>query len=165
MIPAAMRALWTNDIHLEFLDDRERAEFLRRLAEIECDCLLLGGDIGIAPTILGCLNDIQRTVRKPVYFVLGNHDFYHGSISAVRMAIRELRDSPRWLGRMEFVPLTGGPARPGQCHAHANRYHGHTRQNSPFHADPPHGLRMSASNTFTTPPTTNTNCVPPRTIN
>jgi Icc protein len=45
-------------------------------------------------------------VRKPVYFVLGNHDFYHGSISVVRMAIQELGDSPRWLGGMECVPLT-----------------------------------------------------------
>ena len=97
MIPDAMKALWTNDIHLEFLNDRQHDEFLRRLAEAECDCLLLGGDIGTAPTILGYLNDIRQTVRKPAYFVLGNHDFYHGSISAVRTAIRELCDSPRWL--------------------------------------------------------------------
>ena len=103
--PREMKALWTNDIHLEFLDDRQYDDFLRRLAEAECDCLLLGGDIGTAPTILGYLNDIQRTVRKPVYFVLGNHDFYRGSISVVRTAMQEL-PAPRWLGGMGFVPLT-----------------------------------------------------------
>ena len=104
--PDAMKALWANDIHLEFLAPRQYDEFLQRLAEAECDCLLLGGDIGTAPNILGYLSDIQRTVRKPVYFVLGNHDYYRGSIFVIRASMQELHASPRWLGGMEFVPLT-----------------------------------------------------------
>lgn len=106
MIGNAMRVLWTNDIHLEFLDDRGRDDFLRRLADAGCDCLLLGGDIGTAPTVLGFLDEIRRAVLKPVYFVLGNHDFYHGAISAVRQAAQELHDAMRWLSGIEPVRLT-----------------------------------------------------------
>ncbi len=47
--------------------------------------------------------------RGPVAFVLGNHDFYRGSIAGVRAAVRELcRDVPnlRWMPDAGVVPLT-----------------------------------------------------------
>jgi len=40
----------------------------------------------------------------PIYFVLGNHDFYHGSITAVRDTVAREAASSRWL---RWLPLSG----------------------------------------------------------
>jgi Icc-related predicted phosphoesterase len=47
------------------------------------EALLIGGDIGEAHSISHFLDEIEE-LRVPTYFVLGNHDFYRGSISQVR---------------------------------------------------------------------------------
>src|SRR5205814_6880233 len=52
---------------------------------------------------------LEWSCECPVYFVLGNHDFYRGSIGQVRARVAELaRASPwlRWLPEAGVVPLT-----------------------------------------------------------
>ena len=48
------------------------------------DAVLLGGDIGEAPSLKGYLLGLEDHLERPIYFVLGNHDFYQGSIADVR---------------------------------------------------------------------------------
>jgi len=95
-----MRAIWLTDIHLEFLADGEVSAFLRSLGEQNADAVLISGDIAQAPTVAVYLSRIVRFLEIPIYFVLGNHDYYGGSIPTVRSAVREsVEDSPlqRWL--------------------------------------------------------------------
>ena len=99
-----MKALWTNDIHLEFLDDRKRRSFLRKLDRSDADCILIAGDIGQAPSIVSYLEEMEAILRRPIYFVLGNHDYYHGSIASTRASVRTLVTRSRWL---RWVSETG----------------------------------------------------------
>jgi hypothetical protein len=40
---------------------------------------------------------IEQRLRRPIYFVLGNHDFYGGSISGVRQNVADLCRRSEWL--------------------------------------------------------------------
>ncbi len=108
-----MRAVWLTDIHLNFLDE---AGILRLMAQINDHApgaILIGGDIGDALRLPGYLPLIDRTVSCPVYFVMGNHDYYHSGISGVRDMVRTLcADSQRlvYLPDAGIVPLGEGVA-------------------------------------------------------
>jgi len=55
------------------------------------------------------LNALVHRLQRPIFFVLGNHDFYRGSIVTVREAVRHLcSDVPNlhWLPDAGVVPLT-----------------------------------------------------------
>ena len=104
-----MQAAWLTDIHLNFLDSNRRTRFLGRVAEASPDIVLLGGDTGEADSVITFLEQMERLLARPVYFVLGNHDFYGGSIASVRRQVESLtRDSPClfWLNRERHVSLT-----------------------------------------------------------
>jgi len=95
-----MRTIWLTDIHLEFLNDSAYSRFLQVLGEKNGDAVLISGDIAQAPTVTEYLAQIAQSLAIPIYFVLGNHDFYHGSISSVRDAVKSMsKESPRlhWL--------------------------------------------------------------------
>lgn len=85
-----MQFAWLTDIHLNFCDDEQIEEFLGRLRDSGADAFLVGGDIGEAPSLIGYLKRIDDALRKPLYFVLGNHDFYRGSIGEVRRDVEQL---------------------------------------------------------------------------
>jgi predicted phosphohydrolase len=70
------------------------------------DAVLLGGDIGEAATLTEFLEELSSAVKQPVYFVLGNHDFYGGAIAAVREAVCALRPALTWLPAAGVVPLS-----------------------------------------------------------
>jgi 3',5'-cyclic-AMP phosphodiesterase len=84
------RAVWLTDIHLNFLTAAEIEAFIGSVAHSAPDLLLIGGDVGEAPDVIGHLDRIADRVSCPVYFVLGNHDYYFGSVAAVRAAADEL---------------------------------------------------------------------------
>lgn len=100
-----MRVVWLTDIHLNFLRDADLPEFFASLPTAEA--FVITGDIGEAPSIAGHLRRFAE--RGPIYFVLGNHDFYRGSIAGVRAEIRDLcRAEPNlhWMPDAGVVPLT-----------------------------------------------------------
>jgi Icc protein len=80
----AMRLIWITDLHLDSTDkDRVRKFFQVVIAE-KPDALLIGGDISNGINSLLHLKHLARLIKKPFYFVLGNHDFYFGSIYQIR---------------------------------------------------------------------------------
>jgi len=85
-----MRIAWLTDIHLNFLQPQQVAEFLGMLRDTAADAILISGDIGEANSVTDYLVQIDEAVARPIYFVLGNHDFYFGSIAAVREKTQEL---------------------------------------------------------------------------
>ena len=40
------------------------------------DALVVTGDIAESPTLRSALTSLATLTERPVYFVLGNHDFY-----------------------------------------------------------------------------------------
>jgi Icc-related predicted phosphoesterase len=86
------RILWITDIHLDFLSESEINRFIEKLQNEAPDALLIGGDISVAPKLPVFLKKIEGSIDSKIYFVLGNHDFYHGSIIGVRSKIRDLTE-------------------------------------------------------------------------
>ena len=98
------RVAWLTDIHLNFLDDREVRSFMEDIVSYKPDAVLLGGDIGEAPSLTGYLLALEDHIVRPIYFVLGNHDFYRGSITDVRDEMFRLTQRSRWL---KWLPAAG----------------------------------------------------------
>ena len=103
------RVVWLTDIHLNFLSPVESRRFLDNVAAAQPEVLLIGGDIAEAPDLAQQLNLIAESLDCPVYFVLGNHDYYFGSIRQVRSDVEAVcRRHPHltWLSNASFAELT-----------------------------------------------------------
>lgn len=98
------RLAWMSDIHLNFLGTVQIEEWLNRLQEESYSALLITGDIGEANSLQDYLIRMGEHLRLPIYFVLGNHDFYHGAIEAVRDAVRRLDAGSEFL---HWLPVHG----------------------------------------------------------
>lgn len=101
-----MRATWLTDIHLNFLRPLALQAFYDRVAAEQPDAVLATGDIGEADNVVEYVEGIAAATKAPVYFVLGNHDYYRSSIKAVRDQMRMLRGAATWLPAQEPILLT-----------------------------------------------------------
>jgi 3',5'-cyclic-AMP phosphodiesterase len=104
-----MRLAWLTDIHLNFLRPPALEAFVSMLADTVADAFVLTGDIAEADDVAIHLHSIAERVARPVYFVLGNHDFYRGSITGVREKVRSLcsvTPNLHWLPDTGVAPLT-----------------------------------------------------------
>jgi Icc-related predicted phosphoesterase len=104
-----MRAIWLTDLHLNFAAAGPRREFYQSLRACAADAILLGGDIAEAPSLAQYLAELEAATEQPIYFVLGNHDFYGSSFAAVRREVRTLvKSSERliWLTEAGVVALS-----------------------------------------------------------
>jgi Icc protein len=104
-----MKAAWLTDIHLNFLKPKQLDAFLQGVSRQTADCFLVSGDIGEADSVVGDLEEMAAILKRPVYFVLGNHDYYGGSIKAVRSKISELTQKQKglvWLNKVDYISLT-----------------------------------------------------------
>jgi predicted MPP superfamily phosphohydrolase len=91
------RAAWLTDIHFDLLTPSQIDEYLAQLDALRVNSLFITGDIGGAGSVAAYLRRIENTLRVPIYFVLGNHDYYGGSVEAVRAEIKALCASSRYL--------------------------------------------------------------------
>lgn len=108
--PRALRSVaWLTDIHLSELLYRQMELFLDQLADCPADAFLISGDISEAPRLAEHLKRLMLAVKRPVYFVLGNHDYYFGSLASTRRsAIMLCEEDPRlvWLSDSDPIELT-----------------------------------------------------------
>lgn len=88
-----MKLAWLTDIHLNFLNKNERKNFYQQIIASECEVILISGDIAEASCVADILRELVKKVQKPVYFVLGNHDYYRGNVKDVREEMAELSQS------------------------------------------------------------------------
>ncbi|MCE2991889.1 MAG: metallophosphoesterase [Alphaproteobacteria bacterium] len=79
-----MKLTWLTDVHLNFLEKNERIDFDHTLIATDGDGVMISGDIAEAPSIESILKEMANAIQKPIYFVLGNHDYYRGGINDVR---------------------------------------------------------------------------------
>ena len=78
-----MKLAWATDIHLCHAGESARRTFCQSVSE-QADLLVVTGDIAESQILGTALTALASQTERPVYFVLGNHDFYHGSIAATR---------------------------------------------------------------------------------
>lgn len=92
-----MNLAWLTDVHLNFLDANERKKFYQEIINTSSDGVLLSGDIAEAPSIKNILQELSNFIKKPIYFILGNHDYYRGQINEVRCEMTRLTESSEHL--------------------------------------------------------------------
>ena len=104
-----MRVAWATDIHLDFLADEQVRAFAATLAQERPEAVVLSGDLSHAELLEHHLRLLLGVLGCPIYFVLGNHDYYGSSIVDVRHAVTELcarRSRLRWLPACGVVSLS-----------------------------------------------------------
>jgi 3',5'-cyclic-AMP phosphodiesterase len=103
-----MRLAWLTDLHLNFVDLSDVDRLCLRICDEEAGAVLISGDIGEAPDVVTYREYLDRRLDRPIFFVLGNHDFYRGGIAEVRARVAEFcaRCSRlRWLNQSGVVEL------------------------------------------------------------
>ncbi len=108
-----MKLAWLTDIHLNFLNQNDLAEFVAFLVGYDADAFVISGDIAEGNTIAHYLKVLADSLHRRVYFVLGNHDYYRESIERVREAVETVcrsRDNAVWLNGSGVVQLTQNTA-------------------------------------------------------
>lgn len=104
-----IKIAWMTDIHLNFLGTMQIEKWLDTLVKEKLDALLITGDIGEANSLRDYLLRIAGHVGVPVYFVLGNHDYYRGTIESVREIASKLDEEHsllNWLPQHGIVKLS-----------------------------------------------------------
>ena len=101
-----MKIAWATDVHFDWVKDPVIRSFCERIRADGAEALLLGGDIALAGQLRRVLGFLAETFKLPIYFVLGNHDYYGSYVRAVH---REMEDLPsellRWLPAEGIVAL------------------------------------------------------------
>ncbi len=114
-----MKLAWTSDLHLVFLRPSGEATnsslptWLAQLARQSFDALAISGDISEAPHLHEHLGMLESYVQRPIYFVLGNHDYYRSSFGEVLPALRIFTSGSthlHCLDLMEYIELTSTTA-------------------------------------------------------
>ena len=100
---------WMTDIHFDFIEYFMIERFLDQVLETAPDGVFITGDIGTAQQIETYLDTIEDTLNCPIYFVLGNHDFYGGSFASVRKRIERMANHSKkltWMNTAGVVALS-----------------------------------------------------------
>jgi 3',5'-cyclic-AMP phosphodiesterase len=90
MMPMIRRLAWLTDIHLNFLGSVQIELFLESVRAMNADALVITGDIGEGNSVTDYLERMADVLQQPIFFVLGNHDFYFSSIASVRGVMSRL---------------------------------------------------------------------------
>ena len=85
------RVAWATDVHLNFCSPEGRNAFCEAVRAHGPDALLLGGDIDEAPGLIAQLRALETSLRLPIFFVLGNHDYYRSTFDHVEGRLRALK--------------------------------------------------------------------------
>jgi len=130
------------DLHLDRADNEAKNRLWDMLAGIRYDAALITGDISVAALLQNHLALISRACwPRPVYFLLGNHDYFGSSLARVNLLVeatckRHLNLIPVGLG--EIVRLTRSTA----IVAHAGWYDGQAGSGARTCIDTPDRLRI-----------------------
>lgn len=105
-----MKILWLTDLHLDFLNDHQIDEWcVNGPAREEYDIVVITGDTSVGPCLVDHLRSLKARLRKPVFFVCGNHDFWESSWEGLHSRLRDPRlveNGLTWMGTVDFLTLS-----------------------------------------------------------
>ena len=82
-----MRLVWTTDPHLNHVPVQQWERWITTIASHGPDGVVISGDISEGDDVVFQLRRIAQSLTVPIYFVLGNHDFYQSSIGSTRQNV------------------------------------------------------------------------------
>lgn len=97
---------WITDVHLDLFgeDNDKLIKFGESIVKDNPTGIFITGDISVTRKVVFHLSAIERIARRPIYFVLGNHDYYGGRIEEVRKQMREVTNLSPFLRYMPTMP-------------------------------------------------------------
>ena len=104
-----MKIAWLSDLHLDFVKNGKLNGLLKEIRNSKSEAILISGDISTSGMLTGHLDLLAKHLELPIYFVLGNHDFYGSSIAKTSgLVIRHCAASAQltWLSGSRPVRLT-----------------------------------------------------------
>ena len=106
-----MRIAWATDLHLNHASPEKLDSFRQSLIAAEADALLVSGDFAESLQVFASLEWLVDCVRAPIYFCLGNQDFYFDSVVRMRascQAFCQSQDSLTYLTDAPPIELAPG---------------------------------------------------------
>lgn len=103
------RVVWSTDLHLDAASKKDIDLLFKIISSYEPNLYLIGGDVSNGTPSLNYLKQMAAQISCPICFVLGNHDFYYGSIYAIRDQAKALGYSYphiKYLTTEGVIPLT-----------------------------------------------------------
>jgi len=100
---------WLTDIHLNFIGRSEAEGLCDAIRNSGSNAILITGDIATAKNLCRHLDYLANNLKMQIYFVLGNHDFYHSSIKQVRKDVAKVIKTHKnliWLSKAGVIELT-----------------------------------------------------------
>jgi len=99
-----MRLAWMTDIHLDMAGDiSNKISSISRICD-ECEGIIITGDVSISSLLIDHLSALEEGLQKPIYFVLGNHDYYGSNIGVVRRNVVNHCNNSSFLKYMSCLP-------------------------------------------------------------
>lgn len=95
---------WLTDLHLDCVSDEEVVQFVEKQRSLSLQGVFITGDISVGNQLIKHLALLERGFGCPIYFVLGNHDFYGVAIEDQRKAMKELCNMSSYLKYMNDTP-------------------------------------------------------------
>ena len=106
-----MRLAWATDIHLDFITDPYNSKMSAKNLDIFCsffqndfEAVILSGDISLANFLKDHLLELEARLQVPIYFVLGNHDFWNSGFDEVRQQMFNLTNATKRLVYLSLTP-------------------------------------------------------------
>ena len=127
-----VRLAWATDVHFNFPSERGIEGFAHDVMERDADALVISGDIAESHDFPGYLEALANFLQRPIYFVLGNHDRYRGSIARTSERARRISRSNPWLwwlpdvGVIELSPTVALLGHDGWADGRLGDYDGST---------------------------------------
>ncbi len=110
----SIKLAWISDPHFDHLEIKDPGALERMGAALESEGvthIILGGDIADSRTFEVSLKRILDATRRPIFYVLGNHDYYFGSVADVRRRAAAINiPGLKWLPETGIVELDSDTA-------------------------------------------------------
>lgn len=103
-----MNIAWFTDIHLDCVDNLESS--LKRIRDESAfsEIVVITGDISVGNSVARHINLLENYLDKPIYFVMGNHDYYFSNILETRKNVVNLcrrLTYAKYLGAVPYVRI------------------------------------------------------------
>lgn len=98
------RYAWCTDLHFDHVPTDRAIQFVNSVAQEQIDGVIITGDIATATTVVQNLAIFEAALQRPIYVVLGNHDFWGSSIAKVRESLTSLASLSSFIRYLPALP-------------------------------------------------------------
>ena len=105
---SSKKYLWFTDCHLDKLLPWTLAKFIYDIVKENPAGVFLTGDISVGPLLCYHLKLMAEFIHCPIYFILGNHDYYFKTFEEQHQNIRDLckqYDNLIWVTESDIIYL------------------------------------------------------------